>query len=99
MSSDKNTRHIPEFGGIIDEFKQSFNWKLAEKDGIIEPSQGHDHEFDENELKIRENTSALNDILDEIHREYKSINIKWAHKKGKVSNSFQIEVPKALHRL
>ena len=96
--------HVPEFGTVIQKFRRSFNQELAEKDGIIQPTKGEDEDFDKVSKALDKNTRSLYQILDGVHKRFRSLGPLWekikfaGEKRGlKVERAFLIEIPKKLN--
>eukprot|EP01084_Bolivina_argentea_P000814 1498_1 len=90
----RRARQMRAFGSILQEFKDSFDMQLAQEESIIQPALGHNAEFDIVMRDIRENDAELEEELKRVKDELGCRLIKWCHKKGKVSATFNIEIPK-----
>eukprot|EP00485_Elphidium_margaritaceum_P010637 CAMPEP_0202694696 /NCGR_PEP_ID=MMETSP1385-20130828/8485_1 /ASSEMBLY_ACC=CAM_ASM_000861 /TAXON_ID=933848 /ORGANISM="Elphidium margaritaceum" /LENGTH=1286 /DNA_ID=CAMNT_0049350589 /DNA_START=36 /DNA_END=3896 /DNA_ORIENTATION=+ len=90
-------RSIPCFSHVLDEFKASFDFQLAKGEKSIEPTAGHNAEFDTVRESILANKTELDKILEGLRRKLKSTQVKFFHKKnGKLKDQYQLEVPKTL---
>jgi len=87
---------VPEFGAVVRRFKESFDWEMAERDGVIQPTPGHNDEFDANVRALHENEKALHDILRGVRRRFSCAAVRWNNQNrgGRVDKKWCLEIPK-----
>eukprot|EP00484_Ammonia_sp_Unknown_P025880 CAMPEP_0197038874 /NCGR_PEP_ID=MMETSP1384-20130603/15754_1 /TAXON_ID=29189 /ORGANISM="Ammonia sp." /LENGTH=1325 /DNA_ID=CAMNT_0042469375 /DNA_START=37 /DNA_END=4014 /DNA_ORIENTATION=- len=96
VEEKQDHRAIPEFTSIVADFRASFDWDKAQSLGIIEPVAGHNADYDRVRGALQENKTELEEILIGVQKELRSKKVKWCLKKGKIRESYQIEIPKSL---
>ena len=87
---------IPDLAPKLEGWKNAFDREIARKSDILVPEPGIEEDYDESQQAIKDCEAALNTLLDDVRKEFRTSSIKFTDLGKEI---YQLEVPSKIKKV